>query len=396
MKPILEIQHISKKYKIRHQTADYLSLREKFSELLKFESGATEDFLALNDVSFTVNPGESIGIVGANGAGKSTLLKVLSRITPPTKGKIISRGRIASLLEVGTGFHPELTGRENIFFNGSLLGMKRKEIAEKFDEIVDFAGTQKFLDTPLKHYSSGMQLRLAFAVAAFLEPEILIIDEVLAVGDAEFQKKCMGKMEDVSKSGRTILFVSHNLSAVSQLCQRSLLLKNGTLVMQDETNLVIDQYIAQSRENSFPETVSIIQGMELKNLEFNLNHISGHNELEFNFTVSQSSVNVLSGFAILIYNNLNERVAIVDLRSAELFKVSSSRETYSIKGKINSLPLVEGHYDIGVYIASNLFQGNKYHLGRFEILPAEREIIPYATRDRGYIELESSFQIFAI
>lgn len=396
MKPILEIQHVSKRYTIRHQAADYLSLREKFSSLVKLGGGTTEDFLALKDVSFTVNTGESIGIIGANGAGKSTLLKVLSRITPPTKGKIISRGRIASLLEVGTGFHPELTGRENIFFNGSLLGMKRKEIETKFDEIVDFAGTQKFLDTPLKHYSSGMQLRLAFAVAAFLEPEILIIDEVLAVGDAEFQKKCMGKMEDVSKSGRTILFVSHNLSAVSQLCQRSLLLKSGTLLMQDETNKVIDQYIAQSRDNSFPETVSVTHGMELKNMQFNLNVASGSNELEFSITVSQTSVNVLSGFALLIYNSLNERVAIVDLRSAELFNVSSSRQTYRITGKINSLPVVEGHYDIGVYIASNLFQGNKYHLGRFEILPAEREIIPYATRDRGYIELESSFRISAV
>lgn len=396
MKPILEIQHVSKRYTIRHQAADYLSLREKFSSLVKLGGGTTEDFLALKDVSFTVNTGESIGIIGANGAGKSTLLKVLSRITPPTKGKIISRGRIASLLEVGTGFHPELTGRENIFFNGSLLGMKRKEIETKFDEIVDFAGTQKFLDTPLKHYSSGMQLRLAFAVAAFLEPEILIIDEVLAVGDAEFQKKCMGKMEDVSKSGRTILFVSHNLSAVSQLCQRSLLLKSGTLLMQDETNKVIDQYIAQSRDNSFPETVSVTHGMELKNMQFNLNVASGSNELEFSITVSQTSVNVLSGFALLIYNSLNERVAIVDLRSAELFNVSSSRQTYQITGKINSLPVVEGHYDIGVYIASNLFQGNKYHLGRFEILPAEREIIPYATRDRGYIELESSFRISAV
>lgn len=396
MKPILEIQHLSKKYTLHHQTADYLSLREKFSGLMKFGGGNAEDFLALNDVSFTVNPGESIGIIGANGAGKSTLLKVLSRITPPTKGKIISRGRIASLLEVGTGFHPELTGRENIFFNGSLLGMKRKEIETKFDEIVEFAGTQKFLDTPLKHYSSGMQLRLAFAVAAFLEPEILIIDEVLAVGDAEFQKKCMGKMEDVSKSGRTILFVSHNLSAVSQLCQRSLLLKSGTLVMQDETNKVIDQYIAQSRDNSFPETISIVPGMELKNMSFVLNHVSGHNVLEFNVTVSQSSVNVLSGFALLLYNSLNERVAIIDLRSEELFKVSSSQQTYQITGKINSLPFVEGHYDIGVYIASNLFQGNKYHLSRFEILPAEREIIPYATRDRGYIELESSFKISAV
>ncbi|HEU5292732.1 MAG TPA: ABC transporter ATP-binding protein [Cyclobacteriaceae bacterium] len=395
MTPILEIQHVSKRFHISHRGGAYLSLREKILGLLSFEQNQIEEFWALDDVSFCVNPGETIGIIGSNGAGKSTLLKILSKITPPTKGKIISRGRIASLLEVGTGFHPELTGRENIFFNGSLLGMKRKEIELKFDEIVDFSGVANFLDTSLKHYSSGMQLRLAFAVAAFLEPEILVVDEVLAVGDAEFQKKCMGKMEDVSKSGRTILFVSHNLSAMAQLCQRSLLLKSGKLMMLDQTNRVIDQYIAQSRDNSFPETISIVKGMELKEMEFKLNHVSGRNELEFGFTVSQLSANVLSGFAILIYNSLNERIAIVDLRSTELFKISSARETYRITGKVNSLPLVEGHYDIGVYIASNLFQGNKYHLGRFEILPAEREIIPYAVRDRGYIELVSTFQISA-
>lgn len=223
-------------------------MRERMVNALRFEKNNTEDFWALNDVSFTVNPGESIGIIGRNGAGKSTLLKVLSKITPPTKGKIISRGRIASLLEVGTGFHPELTGRENIFFNGSLLGMKRKEIEAKFDEIVDFSGVEKFLDTPLKHYSSGMQLRLAFAVAAFLEPEILIIDEVLAVGDAEFQKKCMGKMEDVSKSGRTILFVSHNMGAVSQLCDSSILLDWGKINFIGPTKEAIARHLLSEED----------------------------------------------------------------------------------------------------------------------------------------------------
>jgi lipopolysaccharide transport system ATP-binding protein len=243
MKPILEIQNISKKYRIQHMAGGYLSLRERMVNALKFQRNQEEDFWALKDVSFEVHAGESIGIIGRNGAGKSTLLKILSKITPPTTGRIVSRGRIASLLEVGTGFHPELTGRENIFFNGSLLGMKRKEIERKFDEIVDFSGVEKFLDTPLKHFSSGMQLRLAFAVAAFLEPEILIIDEVLAVGDAEFQKKCLGKMEDVSKSGRTILFVSHNMRAVESLCQRVILLSNGTL-SSDGMHGVINHYLS--------------------------------------------------------------------------------------------------------------------------------------------------------
>ena len=242
MKPILEIQNISKKYRIQHLAGGYLSLRERMVNALKFERNDTEDFWALKDVSFDVQPGESIGIIGKNGAGKSTLLKILSKITPPTTGRIISRGRIASLLEVGTGFHPELTGRENIFFNGSLLGMRRTEIASKFEEIVDFSGVEKFLDTPLKHYSSGMQLRLAFAVAAFLEPEILIIDEVLAVGDAEFQKKCLGKMEDVSKSGRTILFVSHNMAAIENLCKRAMLLNQGEILQVSDVQKVIQSY----------------------------------------------------------------------------------------------------------------------------------------------------------
>ncbi len=254
MKPILEVHHLAKKYRIKHLAGGYLSLRERMLSILRFNNSSVEDFWAVNDVSFEVQPGESIGIIGRNGAGKSTLLKILSKITPPTKGKIISRGRMASLLEVGTGFHPELTGRENIFFNGSLLGMKRKEIDAKFDEIIDFSGVEKFLDTPLKHYSSGMQLRLAFSVAAFLEPEILVIDEVLAVGDAEFQKKCLGKMEDVTKHGRTILFVSHNMQALSILCKKGIYLKNGKVESTNEINKTIDHYLNERiRLNSFSE-----------------------------------------------------------------------------------------------------------------------------------------------
>ena len=206
------------------------------------KSERPKDFWALKDVSFKVNAGESVGIVGKNGAGKSTLLKILSRVTPPTTGSVVCRGRVVSLLEVGTGFHQELSGRENIFMNGSILGMRRHEIIKKFDEIVAFSGVEQFIDVPIKHYSSGMQLRLAFSVSAFLEPEIMIIDEVLAVGDAEFQKKCIGKMEDVSKSGRTILFVSHNLAAVSVLCQRAVLLESGQVAMLGSSDEVIARY----------------------------------------------------------------------------------------------------------------------------------------------------------
>jgi lipopolysaccharide transport system ATP-binding protein len=243
MKPILEIKNISKKFLIQHKGQVYMSMRESLVSVFKRSHSSTEDFYALKDVGFNVNQGECIGIIGKNGAGKSTLLKVLSRITPPTTGSIISRGRMASLLEVGTGFHPELTGRENVFLNGSILGMTRKEIQGKFDEIIDFSGTEKFLDTALKFYSSGMQLRLAFSVAAFLEPEIIVIDEVLAVGDTEFQKKCIGKMEDVNKHGRTILFVSHDLNAVRNLCKTAILLKDGQILMTGESDAVINHYL---------------------------------------------------------------------------------------------------------------------------------------------------------
>lgn len=248
MTPILEIQNISKKFRIHHEHQPYLSFRDKISSLLRSSSKADdEEFWALKNIRFEVSRGESLGIIGKNGAGKSTLLKILSKITPPTSGKIISRGRIASLLEVGTGFHPELTGKENVFLNGSILGMKQKEIEKKFDEIVDFSGVEKFLDTPLKHYSSGMQLRLAFAVAAFLEPEILVIDEVLAVGDSEFQKKCINKMGEISKdSGRTILFVSHNMAAIQNLCNKVAYLNKGELETIGNPDQVISHYLSDA------------------------------------------------------------------------------------------------------------------------------------------------------
>ena len=234
MPPIVEISNLSKSFVISHEGQQrYTALRDVIANktkkifslngFFKSDSGGItkEEFWALRDVSFSIEKGDRIGIIGRNGAGKSTLLKIISRITEPTTGQISIRGRVASLLEVGTGFHPELTGRENIFLNGAILGMTRSEIKTKFDEIVDFAEVEKFLDTPVKRYSSGMYVRLAFSVAAHLEPEILVVDEVLAVGDAQFQKKCLGKMEDVSqKEGRTVLFVSHNMSAMQSLCNK--------------------------------------------------------------------------------------------------------------------------------------------------------------------------------
>ena len=244
MKPILEVQHITKEFKIGAKQERYLSLRDALANPFKKKEEGANTFRALDDVNFEVMPGESIGIIGRNGAGKSTLLKILSKITPPSSGKIICRGRVASLLEVGTGFHPELSGRENVYMNGSILGMRKAEINKHFDAIVDFSGVEKFLDTPLKRYSSGMQLRLAFAVAAFLEPEILIIDEVLAVGDAEFQKKCLNKMKDVSMNeGRTVLFVSHDMNAIKSLSKTAILLESGKVAKNDIVGEVIPLYL---------------------------------------------------------------------------------------------------------------------------------------------------------
>lgn len=255
-KPIIEVKNIGKSYKIRHEKGKYIALRDVIAHFFKnplsvFRKQNKEEFWALRNVSFDVHRGEVIGIIGHNGAGKSTLLKILSQITPPTTGEIKIHGKVGSLLEVGTGFHPELTGRENIFLNGAILGMSRADIAKNFDAIVAFAGIEKFLDTPVKYYSSGMYVRLAFSVAAHMEPDILLVDEVLAVGDMEFQKKCLGKMEEVTKKdGRTILFVSHNMAAIQNLCERSILLNNGEVVAIGNTHEIIEKYLSYHTESA--------------------------------------------------------------------------------------------------------------------------------------------------
>jgi lipopolysaccharide transport system ATP-binding protein len=256
MSSVISVENLSKKYIISHQKQEsYTTLRDALANGAKrlndkllhpfatpWNDPTHEEFWALKDVNFDIRQGDRVGIIGRNGAGKSTLLKILSRITEPTSGKVSIKGRAASLLEVGTGFHPELSGRENIFLNGAILGMSRAEISMKFDEIVAFAEVEKFLDTPVKRYSSGMYVRLAFAVAAHLEPEILIVDEVLAVGDAQFQKKCLGKMESVGKEGRTILFVSHNMGAVKSLCSRAIMLNQGQILLDADVGSTVEQY----------------------------------------------------------------------------------------------------------------------------------------------------------
>ena len=286
----IAVENLSKKYIIGHQKPErYIALRDVFANGAKrfahklrhpfvayTNDPAHEEFWALKDVSFDIQQGDRVGIIGRNGAGKSTLLKVLSRITEPTSGRIRIRGRVASLLEVGTGFHPELTGRENIFLNGAILGMSKAEIKKKFDEIVSFAEVERFLDTPVKRYSSGMYVRLAFAVAAHLESEVLIIDEVLAVGDIEFQKKCLGRMESFARSGRTLLYVSHNLTSVSQLCESAIWLENGNVRLIDDSNKTVQAYLASGI--SAIEGIAVFDTVENHKQAF-INSIALRNEL---------------------------------------------------------------------------------------------------------------------
>lgn len=304
--PIIRVKNISKQYRIGLKEEGYKTIREaivdgikapfknikELRRLTRFRNSTNDrnedekDVIwALRDISFEVNEGEVIGIIGRNGAGKSTLLKILSRITEPTSGYAEVRGHVSSLLEVGTGFHPELTGRENIYLNGTILGMRKREIERNFDEIVDFSGVEKFIDTPVKRYSSGMYVRLAFAVAAHLEPEILLIDEVLAVGDAAFQKRCLGKMGEVAKGGRTVLFVSHNMAAIKQLCPRCILLENGEVTAGGDTSGVTEKYLSKTiqfdslaSEKYFDESID----KEFQVLSVRLLNELGHISQQFN------------------------------------------------------------------------------------------------------------------
>lgn len=319
------------------------------------------DFVwALQDINFEVKQGEVLGIIGKNGAGKSTLLKILSKITKPTKGNIYINGRIASLLEVGTGFHPELTGRENIYMNGAILGMSKWEIHKKFDEIVDFAGTQAYIDTPVKRYSSGMYVRLAFAVAAFLEPEILIVDEVLAVGDADFQKKCLGRMHDVSvNDGRTVLFVSHNIASLATLCNTGMLLKNGKMESTGPINEIISHYI-NSNKTALPFSDDTLQidrifiNEQGKNVFFNGNDL----KIRLEYTLHKKPVNL--GFCFKLRNEKGEDISLINtyhVRSEMLDKPEVGK--YAIELDINKYILNDGKYFIS--LNTNDQSGNIYY-----------------------------------
>lgn len=366
--PAIEVSGLSKRYVIEHESQhDNLrdTLRHGARKLWRrFRWGTgfeTEEFWALRDVSFTVQPGEVVGVIGRNGAGKSTLLKTLSRITEPTAGSIKLRGRVASLLEVGTGFHPELTGRENIFLNGAILGMRRAEIRRKFDEIVAFAEVERFLDTPVKRYSSGMYVRLAFAVAAHLESEILIVDEVLAVGDQQFQDKCLGKMESIARvDARTILFVSHNLGAVARFCARSIHLDKGAIHFDGRTDFAISGYTNSGRTNQQGGVIPIDEGhtpgapVRLLSLSFNdgkpiVNRQPCAATLYFEATQS-----VQAGFGLGFSNIDGRRILTFESDYAGLFHELPAGK-HSITLRLPVLDLLPGRYrvDVGTFGAQH-------------------------------------------
>ena len=378
MKPVLEVQHITKEFLIGGVQEPYLSLRDVLSNpFKKFRQPPQKMFRALDNVSFEVMPGESIGIIGRNGAGKSTLLKILSKITPPTSGKINCRGRVASLLEVGTGFHPELTGKENIYMNGSILGMRKWEIDKHMDEIVDFSGIEQFINTPLKRYSSGMQLRLAFAVAAHLEPEILIIDEVLAVGDAEFQKKCLGKMDEVSKSGRTILFVSHDLSAVSTLTKKSIFLDKGVVQCFDATNMVISKYTAVQSQSSIYEAEPdqgkpSVTRVELHTSEKGAIHSFGHPlSIKLGIDIPANGKFDNMALSVQVLNHLSYPILynwIFDIEQPFLRKQGNNNITLNFP----ALRLYKGNYFIRIHLAETRTK-NKFQ--QIDCCPFEVEML---------------------
>lgn len=380
MKPIIEVKGLSKRYKLGVFNAK--TLREEAEALLarfsrrkgdrRSEMGdrgqssisqllspseQSSDFWALRDVSFEVQPGEVIGIIGRNGAGKSTLLKILSRITEPTSGEARIRGRVASLLEVGTGFHPELSGRENIFLNGAILGMTKQEIRNKFDEIVAFAEIEKFIDTPVKRYSSGMYVRLAFAVAAHLEPEILIVDEVLAVGDAEFQKKCLGKMKQVSAGdGRTVLFVSHQMGAVMNLCSRALLLEHGNLTFSGETTSVVDHYMSSSRTSS--PRARLAQCQFLRSAGFAKVSgdplraafpVGGVAQVQIELSLPEASRKPVAGI-VGRRAGTGETVFGANSRSSGQRDLGRATSTARVEVELGPLSLVPGHYLLDVWV----------------------------------------------
>ncbi|MGO4884770.1 MAG: polysaccharide ABC transporter ATP-binding protein [Bryobacteraceae bacterium] len=398
----IRVENLGKQYRIGKRER-YHALRDTINDALTAPyrwlrhrgsangNGAPEHIWALKDISFEVPRGEVVGIVGRNGAGKSTLLKVLSRITEPTEGRAEIHGRVGSLLEVGTGFHPELTGRENVYLNGAILGMHKAEIARKFDEIVAFAEIEKFIDTPVKHFSSGMYMRLAFAVAAHLDTDILIVDEVLAVGDAEFQKKCLGKMGDLSKGGRTVLFVSHNLTAVRSLCGTGILLENGRLRRQGPIHRLIGEYTYElaKRNGSGTHSHSLGPALKLGRLEIDPSPVTSGAPLSLTIQLIPDSAISIKEIALLIYSEYGERVAVLDLRQHGLRNLLLEDDPFEFRIHIPNLPLVEGKYRLGFYIATSEYADDYLDVAILTVrgLESPNGVVPYPADVRGYLEL---------
>jgi len=402
MAPIIDVKRLSKSYFIAHEGREkYTTLSDVITRKAKRLFGAApadtstkEEFWALQDINFEVEAGDRVGIIGRNGAGKSTLLKILSRITEPTTGHIRIKGRVASLLEVGTGFHPELTGRENIFLNGAILGMNRGEIRKHFDAIVDFAEIDKFLDTPVKRYSSGMYVRLAFAVAAHLEPEILIVDEVLAVGDLEFQQKCLGKMDEVSKGqGRTVLFVSHNTIAIKNLCNKGLLLEKGKNVFAGDAAGVLEYYSstqihksANVYENTLNKAFPHIVKAEvlLSGMQPTLN-------LSVHFTVESSSVQNKGLVVIDIFDKLGICIYQVIPSFSAFIPIDGHRYDYRVDIEIPGLK--PGNYDVSIWLGPDFRNAyewlNKFISFQIHDSPEQNRTMAYVSSE-GYIVPKNS------
>ena len=384
---VIRVENLGKRYIIGHQKQErYTALRDVIANKAKgltrlvnpnakVERSDVEEFWALKDVSFEVKQGDRVGIIGRNGAGKSTLLKILSRITEPTEGRVKIKGRVASLLEVGTGFHPELTGRENIYLNGAILGMGKQEIRRKFDEIVAFAEVEKFLDTPVKRYSSGMYVRLAFAVAAHLEPEILIVDEVLAVGDAAFQKKCIGKMKDVGEQGRTVLFVSHNMQAITSLTHKCLVFSKGSIEYEGDTSKSIACYLQQNQRsdlsyfNQYSSCDPKIQKItlytsETGNIQFHGDSMKIEIVVQCPYAINGARI------ALKICDNLQQPV-LYGWRYASEAPFLDAAGSYSIYCHIPKLRLYQGRYSLTVIFAEK-FRGRHFermeNVCRFEVI----------------------------
>lgn len=406
----IEVDNLGKQYRLGQSQA-YRTLRESLVDLARAPARAFESltrpqrnapppegsnmFWALRGVEFTVDHGEVVGIIGRNGAGKSTLLKILSRITEPTTGRVLLRGRVGSLLEVGTGFHPELTGRENVFLNGAILGMRRGEILRNFDAIIDFAEVERFMDTPVKHYSSGMYLRLAFSVAAHLNPEILLVDEVLAVGDASFQEKCLGKMGDVARQGRTVLFVSHNLGALANLCPRAILLTNGQVRTVGPSRAVIDEYIALGKEASgeriWPNpaeapgndrirlhAVRVISG----------DRVSADVDISKDIHIQVEYRNLREGSRMNVGLHLVDKLGIDVLQSANMHSANLGRDEWY------GTPAPPGLYRSTCVIPANFLNDGRYtvHIAvRTDVMQMEAwagDVVSFAVHDTGEMRKE--------